>query len=116
VLDGGLAAPGGAKSTGVIMPPAALLVDRPKYRSSICGEILGSDAEGSASGPVVVLVAAELAAGSAGADGADGADGAEGMSGMDEGGSGGGRGITIRLVAGWAAGRKRKATGPTTGK
>jgi hypothetical protein len=116
VLEGRLAGVGGAKSTGAVIAPAAPLVDRLKYLRSICGEIFGSEEEGVASGSAAVLVAGELVAAGAGAGGTNGAGGVEKSLRVDEGGSGGGRGITIKLVPGWGAGRKRKGTGPTTGK
>jgi len=45
VLERGVAAGGGAKSTGAMIPLAVPLVDRVKNLRSICGGILGSDPE-----------------------------------------------------------------------
>ena len=123
VLEGGVAAAGGAKFTGAVIPLAVPLVDRLKYLRSICGEIFGSDPEGTASGPAGPLATVE----STGvADGVAGgvslasvfvaAGGVAKAGGGGAGKSGGGRGIRTRLVAGCGGGRKRNATGPTAGK
>jgi hypothetical protein len=118
VLEGGFAAVGGAKFIGAMIPPAAPLVGRLKYRRSICGETFGSDSRGVASGAAGPLAAE----GSTGAEDGLAAGGnglgalSAAMDGADGGKSGGGRGIRTRLVADGTAGRKRKGTGPTAGK
>jgi hypothetical protein len=125
VLEAGLAAAGGAKSTGAMTPLTVPLVDRLKYLRSICGEIIGSDPKGVVSGSAGLLVGAKIRGVEGGAEAggavlasvaaaADGVDGVGG--GVAGGGSGGGRGIRTRLVTDWAAGRKRNGAGPTTGK
>jgi len=122
VLEGGLAGVGGANSIGAVTALEIPLVVRLKYFNSICGDTIGSGADAAAAGPGVLLIAGGLAPGTGAAgEGATGgafvltatSTGAGGLTGAT---SGGGRAIRTRLVTGGAGMRKRKATGPTTGK
>ena len=124
MLEGGVAGAGGAKSTGGMIPLAGALVGRPKYRRSICGEILGSAPKEVASDGAGLFVAASvtepeavLLAGEAGLFSVSAPpDGVGGVDRVGDGASGGGSAICIKFVAAGAARRKRKAGGPTAGK
>jgi hypothetical protein len=74
VLEGGFAELGGANSIGAITPPAAPLVERLKYLSSICGDIIGS-VMGAAAGGSGLKLTGELVSGGGAAGGAEGAGG-----------------------------------------
>jgi hypothetical protein len=122
VLEGRPAGIGGANSIGVVMALEMPLVVRLKYLSSICGETIGSGTADAATGPGVLLIAVGLASGTGAAgEGATGgafvlaATSATG-GGLTGAASGGGRVIRTKLVTGGAGARKRKGTGPTTGK
>jgi hypothetical protein len=123
VLERGGAGAGGAKSTGAMIPLLAPLVDRLKYLRSICGEIKGSAPKGAASGWGGVFVTAKIsgaeervAAAGAGLASVSAAVFVEAVDAVEGDTSGGGRAIRTKLVPDGAAGRKRKAAGPTAGK
>jgi len=128
VLEGGLAGIGGANSNGAITLPAGPLVEGAKYRSSICGDILGSKPNGAESEPEGLFVAPDTTAVFVAAAATEAARLVEtfvtrfrlvetaGAGGSAGGTTGGGSGILIKFVPEGGFARKRNGAGPTAGK